>query len=325
MVAAHAAGHSVVGGSIRNVRTRRAPGLGRLLLRVQRLHGACGRRCGRRPARNERLLRPGRRLPRSTTCCDEGRWESWLHPRLQERGFELWCDPAIVLDHAKDFGFFEFVSQRYHYSRSYAGMRNAELGRKRAVYALGSPLLVPLAYLRIARNVRTRRALPARVPARNAADPPLHGRLGVRRGDRLRLRRRPQHPQGSLTCGSASTRRAGQTGAASDASPGTAVERLVELDPGTTYVLLLDAASAAAGTCRPRPSGVVVPLDRPASEAASADSSRGSLDLVRLARAARADSTRRIPLSRRCYTYFPVPGPDRRGPSRHDRRGPSGA
>ncbi len=56
ILAAHAAGHSVVGGSIRNVRTRRRPGLGRLLLRVQRFHGAFGWRCGRRLARNERVL-----------------------------------------------------------------------------------------------------------------------------------------------------------------------------------------------------------------------------------------------------------------------------
>jgi hypothetical protein len=85
-----------------------------------------------------------------------GHWESWLHPRLQERGFDLWCDPELVLEHAKDFGFFEFVSQRYHYSRSYAGMRNAQLGWRRVLYALGSPLLVPLAYTRMARHVRSR-------------------------------------------------------------------------------------------------------------------------------------------------------------------------
>ena len=85
-----------------------------------------------------------------------------------------------MLEHAKDFGFLEFVSQRYHYSRSYAGLRNPELGRKRVLYALGSPLLVPLAYLRIARNVRARPAYRARVQACNASDPPLHGRVGGR-------------------------------------------------------------------------------------------------------------------------------------------------
>jgi hypothetical protein len=87
----------------------------------------------------------------------DGKWESWLHARLVERGFVLWCEPSAVLDHAKDFGFREFLSQRYHYSRSYAGMRNAELGPKRFLYALGSPLIAPLMYSRVAKDVLTRR------------------------------------------------------------------------------------------------------------------------------------------------------------------------
>jgi len=62
-----------------------------------------------------------------------------------------------VLDHAKDFGFREFLSQRYHYSRSYAGMRNSDLGGKRLLYALGSPLIPVLMYRRIATNVLGRR------------------------------------------------------------------------------------------------------------------------------------------------------------------------
>ena len=83
----------------------------------------------------------------------DGRWETWLHARLLERGFELWADPALVIDHAKDFDLREFLSQRYHYSRSYAGMRNPDLGWKRALYVLASPLLPPLLYARIAGNV----------------------------------------------------------------------------------------------------------------------------------------------------------------------------
>ena len=83
----------------------------------------------------------------------EGRWENWLHARLLERDFELWADPALVIDHAKDFDLREFLSQRYHYSRSYAGMRNAGLGWKRPLYVLASPLLPPLLYARISRNV----------------------------------------------------------------------------------------------------------------------------------------------------------------------------
>lgn len=90
---------------------------------------------------------------------DEGRWEGWLHERLRRRGLELWLDPALVIDHDKDFGFVEFAGQRYHYSRAHAGMRNPELGWKRVVYFVGSPLLVPLLYARTARNVRRAPAL----------------------------------------------------------------------------------------------------------------------------------------------------------------------
>ena len=87
----------------------------------------------------------------------DGRWETWLHPRLRERGFELYCRPHMVVEHDKDFDLGEFLSQRYHYSRSYAGMRNSTLGPKRLLYALGAPLLPPLLYCRIARNVFARR------------------------------------------------------------------------------------------------------------------------------------------------------------------------
>lgn len=88
---------------------------------------------------------------------EQGRWESDLHPHLQRSGLPLFADDAVALDHAKDFGFREFVSQRYHYSRSYAGMRLESLGAQRWVHLLGSPLLVPVLYARIAGNVFRRR------------------------------------------------------------------------------------------------------------------------------------------------------------------------
>ena len=157
IVAAHAAGHSVVGGSIRNVRTRRLRDWAAFFCEYSAfMEPADAGVAGGLPGMNVSYDRKA--LAAIDDLLRAGHWESWLHPRLQERGFELWCDPKVVLEHAKDFGFLEFVSQRYHYSRSYAGMRNAELGRKRVLYALGSPLLVPLAYARIARNVRRRPA-----------------------------------------------------------------------------------------------------------------------------------------------------------------------
>jgi hypothetical protein len=89
----------------------------------------------------------------------EGRWETWLHERLRERGFALHCAPAMVVEHDQDYGIREFLSQRWHYSRSYAGMRNGELGGKRWIYALGAPLLPPVLYSRMTRNVFRRNRL----------------------------------------------------------------------------------------------------------------------------------------------------------------------
>jgi hypothetical protein len=87
-----------------------------------------------------------------------GKWESWLHGRLRERGFELYCEPDAVIEHEMDFGIRDFVAQRYHYARAYAAMRTPDLHGRRVVYCLAAPLLVPLLYGRIARNVvRTRR------------------------------------------------------------------------------------------------------------------------------------------------------------------------
>ena len=83
----------------------------------------------------------------------EGRWEGWLHARLVDRGFALWSEPEAALDHAKNFSFHELFSQGYHFSRTYAGMRSDDVGRQRWLRAVASPLLVPLMYRRVQRNV----------------------------------------------------------------------------------------------------------------------------------------------------------------------------
>lgn len=155
IVAAHRAGYSAVGGSIRNACTTRRRDWAAFFCEYSAFMdpAEAGVTAGL-PGMNVSYDREA--LAAIEDLLHAGHWESWLHPRLQQRGFDLWSDPEIVLEHAKDFGFLEFASQRYHYSRSYAGMRNAELGRKRVLYALGTPLLVPLAYARIARNVRSR-------------------------------------------------------------------------------------------------------------------------------------------------------------------------
>jgi Glycosyl transferase family 2 len=88
-----------------------------------------------------------------TDLLQAGRWESWLHGRLRERGVELFREPDAVIEHEMDFPVSDFLAQRFHYARAYAGMRVPDLGWRRVAYCLGSPLLVPLLSWRIARNV----------------------------------------------------------------------------------------------------------------------------------------------------------------------------
>ena len=81
-------------------------------------------------------------------------WEGFLHDRIRELGVPFYCDPELLVSHKKEFGFFYFLSQRYHYSRSFAGMRLAGSPFwKRLAYALATPALPPLLALRIGRTV----------------------------------------------------------------------------------------------------------------------------------------------------------------------------
>jgi GT2 family glycosyltransferase len=156
VVAAHREDHPVVGGAVRNVKTKLARDWAAFFCEYSAFmepwaSGPVPDLTGMNVSYDREALAAIDDLLR------EGRWENELHARLHERGFRLWAAPGAVIEHAKDFGFREFASQRYHYSRSYAGRRAELVGTRRWLYALGTPLLVPLAIWRIARNVRARR------------------------------------------------------------------------------------------------------------------------------------------------------------------------
>jgi GT2 family glycosyltransferase len=155
LIRAHEEGRAVVGGPIRNVATARARDWAAFFCEYSAFmapmpRGEVDDLTGMNVSYNRSALAAIEDLLR------EGRWETWLHPRLGERGFRLYCEPEMTIDHDKDFGLREFLSQRWHYSRSYAGMRNETLGRRRYLYALGTPLLPPLLSWRITRNVLRR-------------------------------------------------------------------------------------------------------------------------------------------------------------------------
>jgi glycosyltransferase involved in cell wall biosynthesis len=74
-------------------------------------------------------------------------WESFLHERMRRLGVRFLSEPDLVVVHKKEFGFRYFLSQRYHYSRSFAGMRMAKAPAwRRLAYAAATPAL-PLVLL----------------------------------------------------------------------------------------------------------------------------------------------------------------------------------
>jgi glycosyltransferase involved in cell wall biosynthesis len=78
-------------------------------------------------------------------------WEGDLHARLRERGVKLYSDPSIIVYHKKEFGLGYFLSQRYHYSRSYAGMRTQGTPiPKKLIRAALCSVLPPVLTMRIA-------------------------------------------------------------------------------------------------------------------------------------------------------------------------------
>lgn len=84
----------------------------------------------------------------------EEAWEYFMHRRMKEQGVEFYCAPGLKVSHKKDFGFWYFMSQRFHYSRSFAGMRLRQEGLvKRIAYAGAALVLLPP--LMIWRTVRT--------------------------------------------------------------------------------------------------------------------------------------------------------------------------
>lgn len=79
-------------------------------------------------------------------------WEHFLHGRMRELGVKFVNDPGLEVEHKKEFPFGYFMSQRYHYSRSFAGMRLAGAPLvKRIAYAGATVLLPPLLLWRMAR------------------------------------------------------------------------------------------------------------------------------------------------------------------------------
>ena len=90
-------------------------------------------------------------------------WESFLHARMRVLGVPFQSDPDLIVIHKKSYGYLQFLGQRYHYSRSFAGMRlQGAPWWKRVGYALATPLLPPVLMGRMVATVARKRRHGAR-------------------------------------------------------------------------------------------------------------------------------------------------------------------
>jgi glycosyltransferase involved in cell wall biosynthesis len=150
---AYAAGHQVIGGPVENGAIDRIVDWAVYFCEYSRFMAPLPR--GRTPeiAGNcaiycrDVLERLGDKL-------QEEVWEGFLHQKLKEMGIEFYCDPDLVVCHKKEFGFGYFMSQRYHYSRSFASMRmKGVFWPGRLAYAFATPLLPPLLFARMVSSI----------------------------------------------------------------------------------------------------------------------------------------------------------------------------
>ena len=148
MLQAQARGEAVVGGAVENAATERLVDWAAFLCEYSHLlpplpDGPSDWLTGNNTVYRRDLLE------RYRAVTEQGRWENVLHDRMRNDGVTLFCRPAIRVGHKKHYTVWEYLSQRYLYSRSYAGARVAGTGMgKRLAYGLAALALPPLLFYR---------------------------------------------------------------------------------------------------------------------------------------------------------------------------------
>lgn len=115
------------------------------------------------------VVYPRALLERYSEVTESGAWENRLHEAFQRDGVPLTCRPDIVVGHKMHYTFGLYMTQRYLYSRSYAGTRVEGAGIvRRLTLGVASLALPPVLFYRTVSRIRKkgthvaelRRALP---------------------------------------------------------------------------------------------------------------------------------------------------------------------
>jgi len=148
MLAEHAGGADVVGGSVVNEATERLVDRAAFLCEYSRslapAEGPADWLAGNNVTYRAALLAKHR------SAWQAGRWENYLHDELRRDGVVLLSRPAIVVGHKMHYTVGSYLHQRYLYARSYAGMlAQATDPARRFVMGLASIALPPVLLARI--------------------------------------------------------------------------------------------------------------------------------------------------------------------------------
>ncbi len=122
LLAAQADGADVVGGAVENLATERLVDRAAFLCEYSHLlpplpDGPVASLPGNNVAYRRSVL------DRYAGVVAAGRWENYLHDAMRGDGIQLISRPDIRVGHKKHYTMREYVSQRFLYSRSYAGGR----------------------------------------------------------------------------------------------------------------------------------------------------------------------------------------------------------
>ncbi|MEP6902066.1 MAG: glycosyltransferase [Actinomycetota bacterium] len=150
---AHDAGYAVVGGSVENGATKRLMDWAVFLCEYSGFMSPI-------PAGEVEFL-AGNNVSYERSAIEQideaikkDFWEYFLQLELRKKNIKFLSAPAIVINHKKEFGFFYFLSQRFHYSRSFAAMRRRKLTvLKQFIYLAYMPVAPFHLMWRIVKNV----------------------------------------------------------------------------------------------------------------------------------------------------------------------------
>jgi len=154
---AHESGYEVVGGAVENGSTQRLIDWAVYFCEYSNMmlpiaHGVTDGIAGNNASYKREVLE------RVSQSIKRNFWEFFLHQELQKMGVKFLSVPTIVVFHKREFGFRYFLAQRFHYSRSFASMRQTRIsGLKYILLIFSTPLLPGLMFYRITRQILSKK------------------------------------------------------------------------------------------------------------------------------------------------------------------------